>query len=82
VIVKLELGGISIREYMLFPLNYLSAPNPFIYRPSDRKLILSRLQVKRRVLAISKLQENILPVPTGLQNAYLFIYLFIYLLIS
>ena len=53
-------------------LNYLSTPSPFIYRPSDREWDLSRLQVKRRVLAIPKLQENILTVPTGLQNVYLF----------
>jgi len=33
----------------------------------------SRLQVKRRVSAIPKLQENILPIPTRVQNVYLFL---------
>jgi hypothetical protein len=35
-----------------------------------------KLQVKRRILAIPKVQENILPIPTGVQNIYLFIYIF------
>jgi hypothetical protein len=37
VIVKLELGEISFRGRMLFPLYYRSAPNPFISHPGDRK---------------------------------------------
>jgi len=72
VIVKLERGEFSVQERMFFPLNYLSVPNPFIYHPGDRKRALSRLQVKRRISVITKLQENILPVPTGVQNIYLF----------
>jgi hypothetical protein len=65
--VKLELGEICFRERMLGPSYYRSVPKPFICHPGDR------LQVQRRVSAVPKLQENILLLPTGVQNIYLFI---------
>lgn len=74
VIVKLEMREISVQERMFYPLNYISAPNPFIYHPGDWKRALSRLQVKRRISVIPKLQENNLPVPTRVENIYFVIY--------